>query len=132
MAVAQRDKKTLLRLIEQAQLVYLLTRYPKKRVLDDPEDAKRLETGLAGMREAAKSLPASLKTRHAMVPWHELAETPDTADLAWRRAKRAAPTVLRELMPVLQGEPEAAFFLTPEAPAPRKKAGKPTKAAKRR
>ena len=130
MAVAPRDKKTLLQLVEQAQLVYLLTRYPKKRVLDDPEDVKRLEAGLEGMRVAAKALPASLKTKHAMIPWDELAEKPDSIDLAWRRAKRVAPTALRELMPILEGEPEAAFFLKPEPAAPRRGAKSP-KAAKR-
>jgi len=124
MAVAPRDKKTLLTLVEQAQLVYLLTRYPKKRVLDDPQDVKRLEGGLDGMRQAAKALPASMKTEHAMIPWDELAEKPDTPDLAWRRAKRIAPTAIRELMPLLEDEPEAAFFLKPEAPKPRKKAAK--------
>lgn len=127
MAVAPRDKKTLLTLVEQAQLVYLLTRYPKKRVLDDAEDVKRLEGGLDGMRQAAKALPASIKTKHAMIPWDELGEKPDTPDLAWRRAKRIAPTAIRELMPLLEGEPEAAFFLKPEAPKPRKKAAKPAK-----
>jgi len=124
MAVSARDKKTLLTFVEQAQLVYLLTRYPKKRVLDDVEDVKRLEGGLDGMRQAAKSLPASIKTAHAMIPWDELAEKPDTPDLAWRRAKRVAPTAIRELMPLLEDEPEAAFFLTPEVPKPRKKAAK--------
>ena len=128
MPVSSRDKKALLQLIEQAQLVYLLTRYPKKRVLDDAEDVKKLEGGLDGMRAAAKALPTSLKQGHAMIPWDELAEKPDTPDLAWRRAKRIAPTALRELMPLLEGEPEAAFFLRPEAPkrgaktAPRMKA----------
>ena len=115
MAVAPRDKKTLLQLIEQAQLVYLLTRYPKKRVLDDAEDVKKLEGGLDGMRNAAKALPASLKEKHGMIPWEELADRPDTSDLLWRRARRIAPTALRELMPLLEGEPEAAFFLRPEA-----------------
>src|SRR5436190_7125688 len=117
MAVAPRDKKSLLQLIEQAQLVYLLTRYPKKRVLDDPADAKRLEDGLAGMRAAAKALTASIREKHGMIPWDELADKPDTIDLAWRRAKRIAPTVIRELMPLLAGEPEAAFFLTPNGTA---------------
>src|SRR6185503_20191449 len=117
MAVAPRDKKTLLQLVEQAQLVYLLTRYPKKRVLDDAEDVKRLEDGLDGMRNAAKALPSSLKQGHAMIPWDELAEKPDTPDLAWRRAKRVAPTALRELVPLLEGEPEAAFFLRPTGTA---------------
>ena len=45
MAVPARDKKALLTLLEQAQLVYLFTRLPKKQVLDDPKechDSRRL------------------------------------------------------------------------------------------
>jgi hypothetical protein len=122
MPVSSRDKKTLLQLIEQAQLVYLLTRYPKKRVLDDAEDVKKLEGGLDRMRAAAKALPASIKGRHGMIPWDDLADKPDSPDLLWRRAKRVAPTALRELTPLLEGEPEAAFFLRPEAPKTRKAA----------
>ncbi len=117
----KRDKKALLTLIEQSQLVYLLTRYPKKQVLDDPSDVRRLEDGLKGMRAAAKELSALLRGAHPAIAWDELAQTPDTPDLAWRRAKRLAPTVLRELMPLLEGEPEAAFFLRPEEPAPKRK-----------
>jgi hypothetical protein len=126
-----RDKKALLSLIEQAQIVFLLTRYPKKRVLDDPGDVRRLEDGLEGMRAAAKQLPGPLKARHALIPWDELAQKPDSADLLWRRAKRVAPTVIRELTPLLEGEPEAAFFLRPEAPAKRtvKKVPAPRKTA---
>jgi hypothetical protein len=122
MAIAARDKRTLLTLIEQAQLVYLLSRFPKKRVLDDAADAKKLEDGLEGMRLAARDLPARMKEHHALIPWDELAQKPDTPELAWRRAKRIAPTVIRELMPLLEGEPEAAFFLRPEAPKPKKMA----------
>jgi len=117
MAVSARDKKTLLLLIEQAQIVYLLSRYPKKQVLDDAGDVKRLEDGLAGMREAAKGLSSAMKGRAGAVAWDELDKPADTPDLAWRKAKRIAPTVLRELVPLLEGEPEAAFFLRPEASA---------------
>ena len=116
MPLAGRDKKALLALIEHAQPVYLLTRYPKKQVLDDKGDVKRLQDGLAGMRTAANALPTAVKERHAMIPWDELAQEPDSDDLLWRRAKRIAPTVLRELTPLLEGEPEAAFFLRPEEP----------------
>ena len=124
MPLAGRDKKALLALIEHAQPVFLLTRYPKKQVLDDPVDVKRLANGLAGMRAAAKALPAALRERHAMIPWDELAQTPDSQDLLWRRAKRIAPTVIRELTPLLEGEPEAAFFLRPEEPKKRTAAKK--------
>jgi hypothetical protein len=121
--VSARDKKSLLTLLEKAQLVYLLTRYPKKQVLDDPLDVERLETGLADMRAAAKELSAKIRDEHALVQWDELAKKPDTPDLAWRVAKRVAPTVIRELVPLLEGVPEAAFFLRPE-PTPKKKAKK--------
>lgn len=72
------------------------------------------------MRAAAKELSASLRSAHGAIVWDELAQTPDTPDLAWRRAKRLAPTVLRELMPPLEGEPEAAFFLRPERAEPKR------------
>jgi hypothetical protein len=115
MAVSARDKKTLLTLLEQAQLVYLLTRLPKKQVLDDPKDVARLEESLTAMRAAAGELSASLRDTHTGVQWDELAATPDSPDLLWRRAKRLGPQVLRQLRPLLAGEPEAAFMLDPTA-----------------
>ena len=115
MAVSARDKKTLLTLLEQAQLVYLLTRLPKKQVLDDPKDVGRLEDALGAMRAAARDLSASLRETHTGVQWDELAEKPDSPDLLWRRAKRLGPQVLRQLRPLLAGEPEAAFMLDPAA-----------------
>jgi hypothetical protein len=115
MAVSARDKKALLALLEQAQLVYLLTRLPKKQVLDDPKDVTRLEEALAAMRAAARDLSASLRERHTAVQWDELAAKPDSPDLLWRRAKRVGPQVLRQLRPLLAGEPEAAFMLDPAA-----------------
>ena len=130
MAVSARDKKTLLTLLEQAQLVYLLTRLPRKQVLDDPKDVARLEDGLAGMRTAARDLSASLRDTHTGVQWDELAAKPDTPELLWRRAKRVGPQVLRVLRPLLEGEPETAFMLDPTAEAktttrvPRKRATK--------
>src|SRR5688572_399534 len=134
MAVSARDKKTLLTLLEQAQLVYLLTRLPKKQVLDDPKDVARLDEGLAGMREAARDLSASLRDTHTAVQWDELAAKPDSPDLLWRRAKRVGPQVLRVMRPLLAGEPETAFMLDPtaesktksaaEKPAPRRRAAK--------
>jgi hypothetical protein len=133
MAVSARDKKALLTLLEQAQLVYLLTRLPKKQVLDDPKDVGRLEQGLAGMRAAAGDLSGSLRDTHTAVQWDELATKPDSTDLLWRRAKRLGPQVLRVMRPLLAGEPETAFMLDPAAEtkakdgagkAPRKRATK--------
>lgn len=117
MAVSARDKKPLLTLLEQAQLAYLLTRLPKKQVLDDPQDVARLEEALAGMRTAAGGLSASLRDTHTAVQWDELAAKPDTTDLLWRRAKRVGPQVLRVMRPLVEDEPEAAFMLDPSANA---------------
>jgi hypothetical protein len=130
MAVSARDIKALLPLVEKAQLVYLLTRYPKKRVLDDPVDVGRLEQGLAEMRAAARDLSPRIREDHAVVRWDELAQKPDTPDLAWRVAKRVAPTIIRELVPLLEGVPEAAFFLRPE-PAARTATAKRTTRSRR-
>ena len=127
MAVSARDKKTLLTLLEQAQLVYLLTRLPKKQVLDDPKDVARLDEALDGMRAAAGDLSASLRDTHTAVQWDELAAKPDSPDLLWRRAKRLGPQVLRQLRPLLAGEPEAAFMLDPTAEVTTK--AKPAKTA---
>src|SRR5919201_1511699 len=131
MPLSARDKKALLALIEKAQLVYLLTRYPKKQVLDDAGDVSKLETGLAEMRTAAKELSAKIRDDHALVRWDELAKEPESAELAWSVAKRVTPTVIRELMPLLEGEPEAAFFLRPEAPRKKATAKRGRAAAKR-
>ncbi|SRR6266540_54071 len=132
MAVSARDKKALLTLLEQAQLVYLLTRLPKKQVLDDEKDVARLEEGLAAMRAAAGDLSPALRRQHAGVQWDELAEKPDSPDLLWRRAKRVGPQVLRELRPLLEGEPEAAFMLDPTAEAAKKKTEEKPATRKRR
>jgi hypothetical protein len=130
-ALSARDKKPVLALIEKAQLVYLLTRYPKKQVLDDAGDVAKLENGLTDMRAAARELSAKIRDEHALVRWDELAKEPESAELAWRVAKRVTPTVIRELMPLLEGEPEAAFFLRPEAPEKKAKAAKTKAKAKR-
>jgi hypothetical protein len=127
MAISARDKKALLTLLEQAQLVFLLTRYPKKQVLDDSADVQRLEDGLAGMRAAADDLSSSLRKEHSGVQWDELAAKPATPDLLWRRAKRVSPQVLRELRPLLAGEPEAAFMLDASAETSRKKKETPAR-----
>ena len=115
------EKKALLTLLEQAQLVYLLTRFPKKQVLSNPADTERLETGMTKMRAAAKDLSPSLRAKQTGVQWDELLAASDSPDLSWRRAKRVGPQVLREMRPLLDGEPELAFILDPAAAAPARK-----------
>ena len=94
--------RSLLTLLEQAQLVYLLTRLPKKQVLDDPKDLARLDDALAGMRAAAGDLSAALRDSHTGVQWDELPK-PDGPDLLWRRAKRVGPQVLRRAAAAARG-----------------------------
>lgn len=130
MAVPARDKKALLTLLEQAQLVYSLTRLPKKQVLGSSGDVARLEGAMAAMRAAARDLSAGVRGKRTGVQWDELAAVSDTPDLRWRRAKRVAPQVLREMRPLLEGEPEAAFVLDLAAAA--KTANATKKAAPRR
>jgi hypothetical protein len=72
------------------------------------------------MRAAARDLSAALREKHTAVQWDELAAKPDSPDLLWRRAKRVGPQVLRELRPLLEGEPEVAFMLDPNAEAAKK------------
>src|SRR5512138_3224530 len=118
MAISARDRKAILALLEHAQLVYLLTRYPKKQVLDDAGDVKRLKDGVAAMREDATRLSASLKERQAGVPWDVVSAQADGPHAAWAAAKKTAPKVLAALTPLVDGEPEAAFFLRPAAATP--------------
>lgn len=118
MALSSRDRTALFALLEHAQLVYLLTRYPKKQVLDDAGDVNRLEDGVAAMREDAKRLSASLKERETGVPWDLVTATANDAGAAWTAAKKTTPKILAALTPLVEGDPAAAFFLRPVAAKP--------------
>lgn len=128
-ALSSRDRTALLALLEHAQLAYLLTRYPKKQVLDDAGDVKRLADGVAAMREDAKRLSASLKERETDVPWDLVSAGATGPDAAWAAAKKTAPKVLAALTPLVEGEPEAAFFLRPIAAKPKTQPARTTKTA---
>lgn len=124
MALSSRDKTAILALLEHAQLVYLLTRYPKKQVLDDEGDVTKLEQGLDAMRDAAKRVSAATRERTPDVPWDTVMKKTEGADVAWRVAKRVTPRVLAYLVPLVEGEPAAAFFLRPEKEKPKKATGR--------
>ena len=124
MALSARDTKTVLALLEHAQLVYLLTRYPKKQVLDDEGDVTKLEQGLDAMRDAAKHLSTAVRERTPDVPWDVVMTKTEGPDLSWRVAKRVTPRVLAYLVPLVEGEPEAAFFLRPEKPTAKRTTGR--------
>lgn len=120
MALSARDKKALLALLEHAQLVYLLTRYPKKQVLDDEGDVTKLEQGLDAMRDEAKRVSRAVRDRTPDVPWDLVTRKADGPEVSWRVAKRVTPRVLAYLVPLVEGVPEAAFFLRPEKEKPKR------------
>jgi len=94
--LSARDRAATLAVLENAQWIYALGRYPKKQVLDDEID----------------------------VPWARLEDDPDeTPDMLWTVAKKVTPKVLAEMRPLVSDTPEAAFLITPE---PKKTAAKKT------
>jgi len=109
-----RDRAATLAILENAQWVYALGRYPKKQVLDDPSDVKMLASRIGAMRKAAGELSAAQKKK-VDVPWARLEEDPDeTPDMLWTVAKKIVPKVIAELRPLVSDTPEAAFLISPQ------------------
>jgi hypothetical protein len=120
------DERAAIKVLETAQFVYALSRYPKKQVLDDPKDVKALRERLEAMRAAVAGLSAA--QRKALdVPWADLDDIDSGTEAVWRAAKRVTPKLIAQLSPLVQGTPEAAFLITPEA-----KGAKSAKAAPRK
>ena len=132
--LTSRDRAATLAILENAQWVYALSRYPKKQVLDDEIDLKMLRDRIGAMRKAALEL--SLAQRKKLdVPWGRLEDDPDeTPDMLWTVAKKVTPKVLAELRPLVSDTPEAAFLITPEPKktTAKKKNKKTTTARKRK
>jgi len=100
--------------LENAQWVYALGRYPKKQVLGDEMDMKMLRDRIGAMRKAAQELSPAQRKK-VDIPWAQLEEDPDeTPDMLWTLAKKVTPKVLAELRPLVSDTPEAAFLITPE------------------
>jgi hypothetical protein len=109
-----RDRAATLAILENAQWVYALSRYPKKEVLDDEIDVKMLRDRIAAMRKAAHDLSPAQRKK-VDVPWTRLEDDPDeTPDMLWTVAKKVTPKVLAELRPLVSDTPEAAFLISPE------------------
>jgi len=68
------DRRAALAVLENAQWVYALGRYPKKQVLDDAVDVKMLRDRIRAMRKAAQDLSASQRKK-LDVPWDGLKTT---------------------------------------------------------
>jgi hypothetical protein len=129
-ALTARDRKAALAILENAQWVYALGRYPKKQVLDDPVDVRMLRERGAAMRKAAGELSPAQKKK-IDIPWSWLEEDPDeTPEMLWTVTKKVTPKLIAELRPLVSDTPEAAFLISPE---PKKtKAKKKTAAARKK
>jgi hypothetical protein len=126
-ALTARDRAATLAILENAQWVYALSRYPKKQVLDDEIDVKMLRDRIGAMRKATQELSPAQRKKIDL-PWGRLEEDPDeTPDMLWTLAKKVTPMLIVELRPLVSDTPEAAFLISPEKkmPAKRKTAAKP-------
>ena len=113
------DRKAAIAVLEQAQFVFALSRYPKKQVLDDPRDVRALRERLEAMREAARRLSAEQR-RRLSVPWEQLDDLDSGSEAVWTAAKKVTPKIIAELTPLVSDQPEAAFLIAP-VPARRRK-----------
>src|SRR6266550_9634285 len=92
--LTSRDRAATLAILENAQWVYALSRYPKKQVLDDEIDVKMLRDRIGAMRKAATELSIAQKKK-VDVPWGRLEEDPDeTTEMLWTVAKKVTPKIL--------------------------------------
>jgi hypothetical protein len=133
-ALTARDRAATLAVLENAQWVYALGRYPKKQVLDDEIDVKMLRDRIAAMRKAAQQLSPAQRQK-VDLPWGRLEDDPDeTTEMLWTVAKKVTPKVIAELRPLVSDTPEAAFLISPEkkTPATQKKKKKPAIARQRK
>jgi hypothetical protein len=129
--LTSRDRAAALAILENAQWVYALGRYPKKQVLGDAADLRMLRERVGAMRKAAQDL--SLAQRKTLdIPWARLEDDPDeTSDMLWTVAKKVVPAVIAELRPLVSDTPEAAFLISPE-PKKSKPRNKPALVRKRK
>jgi hypothetical protein len=133
-ALTARDRAAVLAILENAQWVYALSRYPKKQVLDDQVDMKMLRDRIGAMRKAAEDLSPAQRKK-VDVPWARLEDDPDeTPDMLWTLAKKVTPKLIAELRPLVRDTPEAAFLISPEPKkaAAKKKAATARKGKRRR
>jgi hypothetical protein len=126
-ALTARDRGAVLAILENAQWVFALGRYPKKQVLDDPVDVKMLRDRVEAMRKAAGQLSAAQKKK-IDVPWDKVeAEADHAPDGLWAMAKKITPKLIAEMRPLVSDTPEAAFLISPEKKTPAKKKAKKKK-----
>ncbi len=123
-ALTARDRGAVLAILENAQWVFALGRYPKKQVLDDPVDVKMLRDRVEAMRKASGQLSAAQKKK-IDVPWDKVeAEADEAPESLWAMAKKITPKLIAEMRPLVSDTPEAAFLISPEKKRPAKKTKK--------
>jgi hypothetical protein len=116
--LSTRDRAAALAILENAQWVYALGRYPRKQILDDPVDVRMLRERIEAMRKAAADLSAAQKKK-IDIPWTWLEEDPDeTPEMLWTVAKKVTPNLIAEMRPLVSDTPEAAFLISPEKKKP--------------
>jgi hypothetical protein len=116
-------------MLENAQWVYALGRYPKKQVLEDAVDLRMLRERIGAMRQAALAL-SPVQKKKIDIPWARLEVDPDeTPEMLWTVAKKVTPKLIAEMRPLVSDTPESAFLIQPE---PKKAAAKKTKTPARK
>ena len=134
-SLSARDRTAVLAMLENAQWVYSLGRYPKKQVLDDPVDVRMLRERIAAMRKAAGEVSAAQKQK-IDIPWARLEEDPDeTPEMLWSVTKKITPNLIAQMRPLVSDTPEAAFLIQPEpkmSAAKKKKKKTPIRKRKKR
>jgi hypothetical protein len=129
--MSARDRAATLAILENAQWVYALGRYPKKQVLSDDVDVKMLRDRISAMRRAAQELSPAQRKK-VDIPWARLEDDPDeTTEMLWTVVKKVTPKVIAELRPLVSDTPEAAFLISPE-PEKIKAKRKPATARRKR
>lgn len=117
-ALTARDRAATLAILENAQWVFALGRYPRKQVVGDPVDLRMLRERVAAMRKAAGELSAAQKKK-LDIPWARLEEDPDeTPEMLWAVAKTVVPKLIAQMRPLVSDTPEAAFLISPEKKKP--------------
>jgi hypothetical protein len=131
-ALSAGDRKAALAILENAQWVYALSRYPKKQVLDDPVDVRMLRDRVIATRKAAGDLSAAQRKK-LDIPWGTLDDEADESpDALWNVAKKVTPKIIAELRPLVVDTPEAAFLIDPQAKKKTAKKTSPKKTASRK
>ena len=125
--ISARDRKTLVELVQSAQLVDAFGHLPKKQFMDRPHDQARVAERVIDMRRRAGDLSAAFRKARPTAPWDDLEGLGHAPEDLWRAAKKVTPKLLAELEPLVAEMPEAGFLIT-ERPRGTRRASPGTRA----